>query len=265
MQFKTEKISEHITRIHGFCTEFMYLIEGSKAAVLIDTGCGFYSLKNCIHNLTNKPLKVLITHGHVDHAMGANEFEEIYLNHKDKSVYQLHSEKGFRLEGAKGLCPEKGLIKETDMIPSAPFKKFHNLQEGDVFELGGIHVVIYELPGHTLGSVVMLIPEERTILLGDACNPFLFLFDKFSTGLASYEKNLRALQKKIAGKYDRVLISHGNGDSKPTTLEDVLKVCQDIRSGNVTDRNFVFSGETHPLADNGTYTFICYDKKRIEE
>ena len=47
MQFKTEKISEHITRIHGFCTEFMYLIEGSKAAVLIDTGCGFYSLKNC--------------------------------------------------------------------------------------------------------------------------------------------------------------------------------------------------------------------------
>ena len=227
MQFKTEKISEHITIIHGFCTEFMYLIEGSKAAVLIDTGCGFYSLKNCIHNLTNKPLKVLITHGHVDHAMGANEFE--------------------------------------DMIPSAPFEKFHNLQEGDVFELGGIHVVIYELPGHTLGSVVMLIPEERTILLGDACNPFLFLFDKFSTGLASYEKNLRALQKKIAGKYDRVLISHGNGDSKPTTLEDVLKVCQDIRSGNVTDRNFVFSGETHPLADNGTYTFICYDKKRIEE
>ena len=54
------------------------------------------------------------------------------------------------------------------------------------------------------------------------------------------KKNLRALQKKIAGKYDRVLISHGNGDSKPTTLEDVLKVCQDIRSGNVTDRNFVF-------------------------
>lgn len=163
------------------------------------------------------------------------------------------------------MCPEKGLIKETDMIPSAPFEKFHNLQEGDVFELGGIHVVIYELPGHTLGSVVMLIPEERTILLGDACNPFLFLFDKFSTDLLPMKKIYRALQKKIAGKYDRVLISHGNGDSKPTTLEDVLKVCQDIRSGNVTDRNFVFSGETHPLADNGTYTFICYDKKRIEE
>ena len=86
------------------------------------------------------------------------------------------------------------------------------------------------------------------------------MFDKLSTGLASYEKNLRALQKKIAGKYDRVLISHGNGAAKPTTLEDVLKVCQDIRSGNVTDRNFVFSGETHPLADNGTYTLSAMTK-----
>ena len=101
MQFKTEKISEHITRIHGFCTEFMYLIEGSKAAVLIDTGCGFYSLKDCIHNLTNKPLKVLITHGHVDHAMGANEFEEIYLNHKDKSVLHIPQELRIRSRGTE--------------------------------------------------------------------------------------------------------------------------------------------------------------------
>lgn len=53
-------------------------------------------------------------------------------------------------------------------------------------------------------------------------------------------KKFTSATEKIAGKYDRVLISHGNGDSKPTTLEDVLKVCQDIRSGNVTDRNFVF-------------------------
>lgn len=126
------------------------------------------------------------------------------------------------------------------MIPSAPFEKFHNLQEGDVFELGGIHVVIYELPGHTLGSVVMLIPEERTILLGDACNPFYSCLTNFPRDLLPMKKIYERYRKKIAGKYDRVLISHGNGDSKPTTLEDVLKVCQDIRSGNVTGSQFCF-------------------------
>ena len=112
MQFKTEKISEHITRIHGFCTEFMYLIESSKAAVLIDTGCGFYSLKNCIHNLTNKPLKVLITHGHVDHAMGANEFEEIYLNHRINPYISFILKKASVWKARKDCVLKKGLSKK---------------------------------------------------------------------------------------------------------------------------------------------------------
>lgn len=95
MKFKTERISEHITRIYGFCTEMMYLVEGEKDAVLIDTGSGYFSLKQCVDQLTDKPVKVLMTHGHVDHAMGAGEFEEIYLNHKDEAVYREHARKSF--------------------------------------------------------------------------------------------------------------------------------------------------------------------------
>ena len=103
MKFKTERISEHITRIYGFCTEMMYLVEGEKDAVLIDTGSGYFSLKQCVDQLTDKPVKVLMTHGHVDHAMGAGEFEEIYLNHKDEAVYREHAKKEFRLEGLAGI------------------------------------------------------------------------------------------------------------------------------------------------------------------
>lgn len=265
MEFKTEKISEHITRIYGFCTEMMYLVEGEDAAVLIDTGSGYFSLKQCVEKLTDKTVKVLMTHGHVDHAMGAGEFDEIYLNHRDEAVYRVHSEETFRLAGLAGMCAEKNAITPEDMIPSAPFEKFHDLKEGDRFDLGGIQVVIYELPGHTQGSVVMLMPEERTLLLGDACNPFLFLFDEFSTGLVSYEKNVRELQKKVEGTYDKVLMSHGDGIGKVSTIEDVLKTCEDIRKGNITDGYFDFMGEKHYFADNGTDTYICYNKERIEE
>ena len=52
MKFKTERISEHITRIYGFCIEMMYLVEGEKDAVLIDTGSGYFSLKQCVDQLT---------------------------------------------------------------------------------------------------------------------------------------------------------------------------------------------------------------------
>ena len=265
MKFKTERISEHITRIYGFCTEMMYLVEGEKDAVLIDTGSGYFSLKQCVDQLTDKPVKVLMTHGHVGHAMGAGEFEEIYLNHKDEAVYREHAKKEFRLEGLAGMNAEGNAITEKDMIPAAPFERFRDLKEGDSFELGDVQIVIYELPGHTQGSVVMLIPEERTLLLGDACNPFLFLFEEFSTGLATYEKNLREFQKKIEGTYDKILMSHGDGTGKISTIEDVLKTCEDIRKGNIKDGYFDFMGEKHYFADNGTDTHICYNKQRIEE
>ena len=75
MEFKTEKVSNHITRIYGFCTEIMYLVEGEKEAVLIDTGSGYFSLKQCVDQLTDKSVKVLMTHGHVDHAMVAGGFD----------------------------------------------------------------------------------------------------------------------------------------------------------------------------------------------
>lgn len=160
---------------------------------------------------------------------------------------------------------EGNAITEKDMIPAAPFERFRDLKEGDRFELGDVQIVIYELPGHTQGSVVMLIPEERTLLLGDACNPFLFLFEEFSTGLATYEKNLREFQKKIEGTYDKILMSHGDGTGKISTIEDVLKTCEDIRKGNIKDGYFDFMGEKHYFADNGTDTHICYNKQRIEE
>ena len=73
--FRTEKVTERITRIYAFATELMYLVEGTEKAVLIDTGSGIGSLKACVEQLTDKPVVVLVTHGHVDHAMGAAEFD----------------------------------------------------------------------------------------------------------------------------------------------------------------------------------------------
>lgn len=262
--FRTEKVTDHITRIYAFATELMYLVEGTERAVLIDTGSGFGSLKNCVEQLTDKKITVLMTHGHVDHAMGAGEFEDLYLSIRDREVYNCHSTKDFRCRGLAGMSHNSD-ISEQDMIPSVPFEKFQNIQEGDLFDLGGIHIEIYDLPGHTEGSVVMLIPEERYLLLGDACNPFLFLFDEFSTGLSTYEKNLRELQPKIAGKYEHVLMSHADGVGPLTIVEDVLKACEDIKAGNYEEGTFPFMGEEHYFADNGTGTKICYNRNRIWE
>ena len=71
VNFRTEKVSENITRIFGISGELWYLVEGTQKAALLDTGSGIGRMKPLIDSLTDKPLLILLTHGHVDHAMGA--------------------------------------------------------------------------------------------------------------------------------------------------------------------------------------------------
>lgn len=274
VKFHSEKISEHITRIYGLTEEQMYLVRGSQKAALIDTGSGAGSLRSYVETLTDKPVTVLLTHGHVDHAMGAPEFDTVYMSREDDYIYSQHCE----LEARKGYLsqsPDFDKIVEEDYIPVASADSFHDLREGDVFDLGGISVEVYSCPGHTKGSLCMLIREERTLITGDACNTFTFLFDTYSTGLSTYEKNLTALKEKTAGKFDRILLSHGPGREYPVELiDEVLEVCEDIKSGNVDDLPFEFMGKKAFIAKamemgggrlDGKLGNIVYDKERVQE
>lgn len=271
LQFKTEKLTDRVTRIYGFCGELMYLVEGKEKAALLDTGTGIGSLKACVQKLTDKPVMVLLTHGHVDHAMGAPEFEEVYMNHKDDYIYKEHCSLEFRKAGLEG-TPLEQEVTAADFIPEAPCGTFRDLQGGDAFDLGGTTIEIYDCPGHTLGSVVMLIPEERSVLLGDACNYFTFMFDDYSTTISEYEESLKRLSGELAGKFDTVYLSHGDGNGHKEIMEDVIAVCEDIKAGNTDDISFSFMGKRALVAKavtpqmgrrDGGRGNVVYSKDRI--
>lgn len=265
--FKTEKVTGRITRIYAFATELMYLVEGTEKAALIDTGSGIGSLKACVEQLTDKPVIVLVTHGHVDHAMGAAEFENVYMSHEDDYIYEKHGTDAFRRSCFSTVTPpfEAG---EEDLIPTMKLSEIKNLTEGDRFDLGGISVEIYACPGHTRGSVVMLIPEERLLITGDACNLFTFVYDDYSTTITEYEESLKALLEKVSGKYDNVLLSHGDGNGYPELIADVIRVCEDIKAGRTDDIPFEFLGTTGLVAKTvdpfgGKRGNIVYSKDRV--
>ena len=210
---------------------------------------------------------VFITHGHVDHAMGAAEFENVYMSHEDDYIYEKHGTDAFRRSCFSMVTPpfEAG---EEDLIPTMKLSEIKNLKEGDRFDLGGISVEIYACPGHTRGSVVMLIPEERLLITGDACNLFTFVYDDYSTTITEYEESLKALLEKVGGKYDNVLLSHGDGNGYPELIEDVIQVCEDIKAGRADDIPFEFLGTTGLVAkavdpSRGERGNIVYNKDRI--
>lgn len=270
LTFKTEKLTDRVIRIFAFATELMYLVEGDEKAALLDTGSGLGSLRACVEKLTDKPLIVLVTHGHTDHAMGAAEFDEVYMNHEDDYVYIPHSDDAFRRDGFDTLT--NGLAyEESDIIPPAPLEKFKDLKEGDSFDLGGVHIDMYACPGHTRGSLVMLIREERSILLGDACNNFTFVYDQYSTTISEYEESLKTLLPKIDGKYDTVYLSHADGTGEPDIIQDMIELCEDIKAGRTDDLPMNFRGDDALIAKipgpggraEGKHGNIVYRKDRI--
>lgn len=247
MHFKTEKISSRVTRIYAFNTELIYLVEGDERAALIDTGSGFGSLRACVEELTNKPLIVLLTHGHTDHAMGAAEFDTVYMNRKDDWVFGSHGKEDFR-KFSMTMCPDYAKLTDADYIPTADCRTFLDMNDGDVFDLGGISIEILGCPGHTRGSMTMLLREERMLLLGDACNGLTFLFDDFSTGVTPYMESLKRLKSLTDGRYDAILLSHTGGEPRIDMIDGVIKVCEDILSGHVDDQPFEFMGQKAKLA-----------------
>ena len=245
--FKTEKITKRVTRIFGVCTELMYLVEGDYKAALIDTGSGFGSLKNTVKHLTDKPVIVLLTHGHTDHAMGAGEFEEVYMNLADAYIYGPHGEKDFRLDGLK-LSSAKDDFEMEDYIPTADIGRFKNMHGGDSFNLGGEEIEVYDIPGHTKGSVAFLLKNERILITGDSCNNQTFMFQDYSIPITEYQKNLRILNKYTKGKYDQVLSSHGDGNLSTDIIESMIGLCQEIIDGKAERIPFEFRGEKGWLA-----------------
>ncbi|MGN0434431.1 MAG: MBL fold metallo-hydrolase [Bilifractor sp.] len=228
-KFRTEKVSERITRIYAFSSELMYLVEGDEKAALLDSGSGIGFVKPLIESLTKKPLLVLLTHGHVDHAMGASEFppENVYINQDDAYIYRPHSTYAFRRDGL--FLMEGGeSVTDEDFTPVVPIESYHDLKEDMSFDLGGVSVQVYACPGHTKGSLVFLLPETRTVLLGDACNSNTFLFEDYSLSVEAYQKSLEALKNKLFGKYDTALASHGDGILVPGVIDENIEICQKI-------------------------------------
>lgn len=229
--FTHEKISPTTTRIHAPGMELMYLVEGAHTAALIDTGSGIGYLRAYVERLTDKPLIVLLTHGHVDHAMGAGPFERVYMSPLDEGVYLEHSKLAVRKDYAMS-NNKTAKISDTDFTEPLPFTAFRPLHPGNCFDLGGVSVQVLEGRGHTPGSVTLLIPELQVLILGDACNDFTFLFLPESSPVSEYRQMLIRLNQRTRGTYSRVLVSHGRGEGACNMIDEVIAVCDQILIGN---------------------------------
>ncbi len=243
VHFTRERVTPRISRIRGAGDVCMYFIEGSKRAALIDTGYGLGNLKAYLDSLTDKPYDVILTHGHVDHASGAGQFDRVYLNETDLETLHRHCGIETRKESLKTLCPKVfATLTEEDFIPPKE-DGFLPLEDEQLFDLGGVTLEAIHIPGHTRGTMVILVREERAVMFGDACGVGVLLFLPESTSILEYHKSLLKL-KRFEPQYDKVLREHGTCESTKHVLDDCIEACERILNGTDDAIASDFMGET---------------------
>lgn len=229
--YSVTEIRPHIYRIFSGEQVHMDLFVGERAALLFDTGYGYGDLRRTVRELTDLPLTVVNSHGHLDHACGNFWFEgEIYIHPDDMELCRQHNAKERRVESiehAKHTADyetgeEKNILPEDFDEAAYVAGGCGNLvpvTEGHVFDLGGITLRVIEIPGHTRGSIGLLCEEERMLYAGDALNGFLWLFLPESLDLAAYTATI----KKAQGiDFDWLVMSHNPVIAEKSVLDDFL-------------------------------------------
>lgn len=227
-EHKITKLSQHITQITDPTGVYIFLVEGEKEAVLVDTGVGFAGLKETVEGLTKLPLSVILTHMHPDHAGGVEAFDKVYLHPADRGMtdeVKLEVRMGYSMGSMRGAA-----LTPDDFIPApSADKEYLPLSDGQIFDLGGITLEIIHVPGHTPGACCVLFREERSILFGDACNANTLLM--WGTPVSRYKKSLQYLQT-FKDRFDTVYYSHGPAPEGPgRALKDNIELCERILSG----------------------------------
>jgi len=192
-------------------SENTYLIyNDEKEAFLIDPGnmpdAETKVLGDFINSKELKINNILLTHAHIDHIIGLqwayDEFQAPVLVHLDE--IEILEKAPFTAKNYGFFFPAfKGEIK--------------NIKEGDELALGSDTFQIYDVPGHSPGSVAFYNKENDFVISGDA----LFMMSIGRTDLykGDYDQLITSIKIKLLTLPESTKVFSGHGESTTIGFE----------------------------------------------
>lgn len=237
-RIKVSEINDHIWLMNDHDEGTGYLVTGNERGLIIDTMNGYEDVKKLAETLTDLPLTVVNTHGHPDHIYGNIYFEKAYLHPADIPIAEhFYKEEEFKREGLNA-----GL-KPAEFLP---------IKEGMSFDLGGVVLDVYEVPGHTPGGIVLLDRQDRILFTGDSINLHTWMQLPESLPMEKFLQSLRKVQG-LRDKFDFILTGHSRKMEDAGFCDAHIQAVEEVCNGiNENDEPYTWFGGTcmaHPYGD----------------
>ena len=220
----------------------IYLIIGRDSALVVDTGIGAANLAGQIRKLTDKPLIVINTHGHGDHAGGNYQFEKVFVHQADLAAAASTSTP----ERMKAVLADMSVEQRPSGDDQFKGKAFNTklvpVIEGDLFNLGDRWLKVIETPGHTPGGICLLDIGNKYLFSGDTNNGLVWLWMKDALPLSRF---LLTLEKQVQKIDEFTTIFPGHGDLLPADLiKDQVACVKAILDGTCQSKPYEsFAGD----------------------
>ena len=177
---------------------YFVINDDTKETIVIDPGASARQLAEKAREDGLKPVAVLLTHGHFDHATGAREFADEF----GIKIYVYEAEKE-TLENPK-------LNVSWMNGQSLVFSADEFLKDEQEIDLAGFHIRVLFTPGHTPGGCCFYFPYQDVVFTGDS----LFCM---SVGRTDFEKGsmsdlVRSVKEKLMTLPDRTTVYPGHND-----------------------------------------------------
>ena len=181
--------------------------EENKRGAIVDPGGDVPTILKAIEQTNVKVEKILLTHGHIDHAGGAAELRDAL----GVKIQGPHKDDLFLLKDLPASGAKFGMADSRSVVPDLW------LNDGDEVEVAGLKFSILHAPGHSPGSVVFFNDENRFALMGDVL--FQGSVGRTDFPYGSHDTLMNSIKEKVLPLGDDVAFLPGHGRTSQIGVE----------------------------------------------
>lgn len=181
----------------------------TREVLVIDPGGHARQIHDAVQNLRARVVGIILTHAHFDHVMGVEALKRatgapLYVGANEKPVFENIESQGKMF----GIA-----------VPPLPDPE-HWLDEGDTVAAGNFVLQVFNVPGHSPGSIALYNADNAVVFVGDVLMRGTIGRTDFPG--CSMEQLLRSIRTKLYTLPDATQVYSGHGPMTTIGEEKML-------------------------------------------